>query len=278
MKHNAPSSTSQTVERALGILKCFSDSQPRMRVSELAAASGLPQSTVSRLMKTLENVGFVELLDSGMYQLGLETIPLAGIALNQIPLRNEAMVELSNTAAELGLAANLAILRNDGLFYLGSAEGPKAPKHFTMIGRRGPLHCTGMGKVLLAWLDVSTREDILQRIAFTKFTPHTIDDKEQLNRELDEARQRGYAVEREELAFGRACIAAPIFGAAGRVIAATSISGPLRALGLDEREGELAQHILELADRISIRMGKVTVTAMAMPAQHAHRPPEPDLH
>jgi DNA-binding IclR family transcriptional regulator len=223
-------------------------------------------------------VGFVELLDSGLYQLGLETIPLAGIALNQIPLRNEGTVELSNTAAELGLAANLAILRNDGLFYLGSAEGPKAPKHFTMIGRRGPLHCTGMGKVLLAWLDPAERDAILDRIEYTRFTPHTIDNRNTLEQELTLARQRGYAFEREELAFGRACIAAPIFGAAGRVIAATSISGPLRALALDEREGELAQHILELADRISTRMGRVAVSAMAMPHQSSPPPSGSDTH
>src|SRR5690606_3926355 len=147
---------------------------------DVAAASGLPQSTVSRLMKTLESVGFVELLDSGMYQLGLETIPLAGIALNQIPLRNEAMVELSNTASELGLAANLAILRNDALFYLGSVEGPKAPKHFTMIGRRGPLHCTGMGKVLLAWLDAPSRDALIGRLVLTPYTPKTIVTREAL--------------------------------------------------------------------------------------------------
>jgi DNA-binding IclR family transcriptional regulator len=264
MNANTANLTSQTVERALGILMCFSDSQPQQRVSELAGASGLPQSTVSRLMKTLEALGFVEQHDSGMYQLGPEVIRLAGVALNQIPLRNEAMVELSNTAAEIGLAANLAVLRKDALFYLGSAEGPKAPKHFTMIGRRGPLHCTGMGKVLLAWLDVGSRAEILDRIEYTRYTPHTIDNKSDLMQELEEARQRGYAIEREELAFGRACIAAPIYDAAGRVIAATSISGPLRALDLDTNERDLAQRILELADRISQRMGKVSVTSAAM--------------
>lgn len=246
------------------MLKCFSDAQPQLRISELSAASGLPQSTVSRLMKTLESLNFVQQVDGGMYQLGLEVVRLAGVALNQIPLRNEAMVELSSTAAELGLAANLAILKDNALFYLGSAEGPRAPKHFIMIGRRGPLHCTGMGKVLLAWLEPEVQSSFLDTIEFTRFTPHTIGTREGLASSLEEVRRRGYATEVEELAFGRACIAAPIYDAAGRVIAATSISGPLRALDLRNNESEMAQQILELADRISLRMGKVVTTSAAM--------------
>jgi DNA-binding IclR family transcriptional regulator len=210
----------------------------------------------------MESLGFVERdPKTGLYQLGLEMVTLAGVALNQIELRSEAMVELSSVAAELGLGANLAILRNDGLFYLASVEGPKAPKRYTMIGKRGPLHCTGMGKVLLAHLSETERNAILRRIAYPQFTPHTAGTAEALEPMLSSVLTRGYAVEREELAFGRACVAAPIRNATGAVVAATSISGPLRVMDLDHREADLASRVIELGDQISYKLGYITVPA-----------------
>ncbi|MGH2533154.1 MAG: IclR family transcriptional regulator [Thermomicrobiales bacterium] len=259
-------SLTQSVERALSILTCFSDAQPRLRVADLVDQLGLSQSTVSRLLKTMESLGFVERDPrTGLYQLGLEMVTLAGVALNQVDLRGEAIGELSTVAAELGLAANLSILRHDALFYLGSVEGPMAPKRHTMIGKRGPLHCTGMGKVLLAHLPETEREAILRRIPYPQFTPHTAGSAADLHPMLDGVLRRGYALEREELAFGRACVAAPIRDATGAVIAATSISGPLRGLDLDRREAELAARVVEMADRISQRLGFVGVSVSVLP-------------
>lgn len=257
--HDPAGSATQSVERALSILTCFSDAQPRLRVADLVDQLRLSQSTVSRLLKTMESLGFVERdPKTGLYQLGLEMVTLAGVALNQVELRSEAMVELSAVAAELGLGANLAILRNDALFYLASVEGPKAPKRYTMIGKRGPLHCTGMGKVLLAHLPEHAREAILERISYPRFTPYTAGDSEELGPMLGSVLTRGYALEREELAFGRACVAAPIRNAAGSVVAATSISGPLRVMDLDHREGELGARVIELGDQISYKLGYIT--------------------
>jgi DNA-binding IclR family transcriptional regulator len=260
--HDPAGSATQSVERALSILTCFSDAQPRLRVADLVEQLGLSQSTVSRLLKTMELLGFIERdPKTGLYQLGLEMVTLAGVALNQVELRSEAMVELSSVAAELGLGANLAILRNDALFYLASVEGPKAPKRFTMIGKRGPLHCTGMGKVLLAHLPTADREALLGRIAYPQFTPYTAGSAEELGSMLTSVLTHGYAREREELAFGRACVAAPIRNATGAVVAATSISGPLRVMDLDRREAELAARVIELGDQISYKLGYITVPA-----------------
>ncbi|MGH2559742.1 MAG: IclR family transcriptional regulator [Thermomicrobiales bacterium] len=259
-------SLTQSVERALSILTCFSDAQPRLRVADLVEQLGLSQSTVSRLLKTMESLGFVERdPQTGLYQLGLEMVTLAGVALNQVDLRGEAMGELSAVAAELGLAANLAILRRDGLFYIASVEGPMAPKRHTMIGKRGPLHSTGMGKVLLAHLPATEREPMLRRLPYPQFTPHTAGDADDLRPMLESVLSRGYATEREELAFGRACVAAPIRDATGAVVAATSISGPLRVLDLDRREAELAGRVVEMADRISQRLGYVGVSVSVLP-------------
>ncbi|HEY3058880.1 MAG TPA: IclR family transcriptional regulator [Chloroflexota bacterium] len=250
----------QSVERALSILTCFTDSQPRLRVSDIARLQGLSQSTVSRLLGTMESLGFVERdPQTGLYQLGLELVTLAGVALNQIEVRRQAMAELSSVAAETGLAANLAILRDDAIFYLATVEGPRAPKLFTMIGKRNPLHCTGMGKALLAHLPEDERSAILARLEYPHYTPATASSADELRPMLQRVLERGYATEREELAFGRACVAAAIRDASGLVVAATSISGPLSALDLERREGELANRVIEMADHISHKLGFITI-------------------
>lgn len=248
----------QSVGRALTILNCFTDEDPQLRVADIAEQIRLPQSTVSRLLRTMESLGFVERNQvTGLYRPGLQLVSLAGIVLNQIPLRSEGIVELSAVAAETGLAANLAILRNDTLFYLAAVEGPKAPKQFTMMGKQGPLHCTGMGKILLAHLPDEEREAVLDRISYDQFTSRTVTSSKQLCPMLIEAVRNGYSTEREELALARACVASPIRDSRGNVIAATSISGPLRAMDLERREPELASRVIEMADRISRRLGYV---------------------
>lgn len=264
-------SQAQSVERAFAVLASFTDERPRWRVTDLAERLGLPQSTVSRLLSTMEQIGFVQQdQQTGFYSLGLAVVTLAGVALNQLPVQREAMLELSAAAAELGLAANLAIPRGDEIFYLVTKEGPKAPKHFTMIGKRNPLHCTAMGKVLLAHLPETAREAVLARIPYPRFTANTLASADELRPVLETIVARGYASEREELALGRACLAAPVRDASGAVVAAVSISGPLSVLDLDQREASLAGHVIEMADRISSKLGYVTVP-MAMMASGSTR-------
>jgi DNA-binding IclR family transcriptional regulator len=251
----------QSVERALSILTCFSDSEPQWRIADMARRLGLAQSTVSRLITTMEGLGFIERdALTGMVRPGLQLVSLAGVALNQIEVQRQAQAELSAVASELGLAANLAILRDDEIFYLTTVEGPKAPKLFTMIGKRNPVHCTAIGKVLVAHLPELEREGLLQRIAYPVFTPYTASSPDQFRGMLDHVRHYGFATEREELAIGRACIAAPIRDASGTVIAAASISGPLSALALGEREPDLVARVIEMTDRISRQLGWLTIS------------------
>ncbi len=258
---DSSSGLTQSVERALSLLTCFTDAQPALRVADLVHRLEMSQSTVSRLLATLETLGFVERdARTGLYRLGLELVTLAGVALNQSEVRRQAVGELSAVAAELGLAANLAILRDDAVFYLASAEGPKAVRQYTLIGKRNPLHCTAMGKVLVAHLPEADREALLARLTYRRLTPYSAQSADELRPMLDAVHERGYAVEREEAAFGRGCIGAAVRDAAGAVVAATSITGPMRVLDLDRREAELGARVLEMADRISHNLGYITIS------------------
>lgn len=262
----------QTVEKTAAILMAFTAAQPRLRVSEVARLCRLGQSTASRLLSTLEGAGFVERdLQSGLYELGPEILTLAGIALNASPISRASRQVAQDLAASTRLGANVAIRRGDGILYLLNFEGRDAPRSLTHIGRRNPLYATALGKSLLAGLSDEAVEALLAATPLSAFTLNTITEVDPLIAHIRQVRERGYSTEREELALGRGCVAAPIRDQSGAVVAAISISGPLSALRLDQREVELARLVIESADYISASLGHHATArelmAVAIPRQ-----------
>ena len=251
----------QSVTRALAILLCFSEEEPLLRGSDIAKKLDLTPSNVSRLLSTMESIGFVEKDHfSGCYRLGPEIISLSGIALNNYEIRKQALPELHKLEQELQLGANLAILYKGKMFYLAHVDSHKSPRMYTMVGYRNPLHCTGIGKVLLAHLEKDKFDSIIKQEDLYPLTQNTITNKEDLLKELENVKNQGYAIEKEELALGRACIAAPVRGRTGEVIGGISISGSLSDMNLEEREQELARKLIETTDLVSLKMGYITVS------------------
>ena len=258
LESSAPNLT-QSVTRALGILSCFSDEQPELRVIDFAKQLNLTQSNVSRLLTTMVSLGYVEKDEfSGFYRLGHQIITLGGIALNNSEIRKQALSELHDLERRLGLGANLAILQSQQMFYLAHVDSHKSPRMYTLLGRSNPLYNTGIGKVLLAHVAPEDASQLLNRIELASYTDKTITNRDVLLAELEKIRNRGYATEIEELALGRACIAAPIRGRGGKVIAGISLSGPLSDIRIHEREQELSSILIEVADRISVKLGFIS--------------------
>ncbi|GGF41801.1 IclR family transcriptional regulator [Subtercola lobariae] len=251
-----PAGGTQTVERAISLLTCFTEELGTLRVSELCTMTGLGQSTVSRMMSSLDRLGFV-LQDqrTGLYRLGPAAISLGTIALNGSPIFRAARQVAQNLAHATGLGVNVAQLSDLSLYYLCNFEGANAPKSFSMAGRSGPLHATGMGKALLSGMSAE-RVDEYFSAPPVAFTPHTIVHREAMETALDQIRSKGYSTEIEELAFGRACIAAPIRNRTGECVAALSASGPLSVIDLDGTgHQELALQVIEAADEVSVSLG-----------------------
>lgn len=262
----------QSVSRALAILNCFTDETPELRVTDISSRMGLTSSLVSRLLQTLEADRLVEQdTETGYYYLGPAIITLAGVTLNNNRLRIEALNEMQAVSNALELGVNLAVLDQGAIFYLAHIDGPRAPRSYTLIGRRNPLHATGMGKVLLANLPEDLRDECIDRLVLHAYTARTITSRDELVAELDQVAVQGWALEMEELALGRACVASSIRDKSGTVIAALSISGPLSALKWEERQSELINEAIEVADRISIRLGYVTAPRLS---QGEWRPPK----
>lgn len=260
-----------SADKALAILELFSEERPWLRVGDVAPRLGVSDSTASRLLARLEARGFVERhAETGLFALGPRILTLAGVAMNHSDLRRAGLEEMHRIVHTLGLGANLAVLRDGGVFYLGNLDGRQAPRYYTLLGRRYPLHATALGKVLVAWRDPDDALALVQSSvgarrnsaggapgALQRYTQSTIVEIDALREHLALVRARGYATEVEELAMGRACVAAPIRGRSGAVIAGLSISGAVRIMNLEEREPELSAAAVDAAMRVSERLGFV---------------------
>ncbi|MFG3257227.1 IclR family transcriptional regulator [Streptomyces sp. NPDC048172] len=248
----------QSVERAAAVLRALRRGRPAQRVSDLAGATGLSFSTASRILATLEAAGLVQRAPDGQcYELGGEVLSLAGAALNHHPVHREARPVAQRLAWELGLGANLAVRRGGELFYLHHVEGGLAPRPYTLLGQRNPLHATAMGKCLALGMTPEESARHLGPGPYRACTAHTLTDAAAWRAELARVAERGWAGEVEELALGRACVAAPVRDRTGTVVAALSVSGTLSAMALHEREATLGRRVVEAADAVSLALGHV---------------------
>lgn len=253
--------TSQSIERAGLILACFSETTPQLTLADLAARLDLSPSTVYRYVATLQAAGLLERDGRrGGYRVGLRVIELAGIALNQIEARKQALDEMDRLRDAVDLLVNLAVLFEGDVLHVAHSAPRHVPRLFTALGRRAVAHCTALGKVLLAhrpWEEVTRR---IEQYGWRPYTERSIRTYDRLRRELAAVRERGYAVDIEERRAGVACIAAPIRNHAGEVVAALSVSGTTEKLHPAAREAILPA-VREAADRISFRLGYAATAA-----------------
>lgn len=263
--------SNQSVDRAISVLLTFSTGRPQLRMSDVCEITGLGTSTASRMLSTLATVGFVDRDPvSGLYQLGPRLVTLGGVALNQSPIYREARQTALDLAGDLGLGVNVAVRQQASVFYLLNFGGRLSPRSFTMAGQQNPLHATGLGKCLLANLSSEERRELLPAPEMHAFTSRTITTHDVMDAEMERLAERGYVIEFEELALGRACVAAPIRDRSSTIVAAMSISGPLSAIDLEGREEELARRIVETTDLISTKLGYVVSRDPRLHAVTAH--------
>ncbi len=247
----------QAIRRAISLLKSFSDNQPEWHLNDLADANGLNRTTAYRLMNTLENEGLViRHRDSRLYSLGPELIALGGCAMRSYDLRTLTRPYLQELAKTTGEAATLEVLAGRYGIVIDETSGQHLVGVSQDVGARLPLHATSTGKVLLAYAEPEKVSAVLSS-PFAKLTPHTVDSPDLLQAQIQQIRQRGYAVTVNELEIGFVAIAAPIFDHDNRVIAAVSIGGPSARL-TPSRVEEAIDIVVQAAKDISRRLGHRT--------------------
>lgn len=245
----------KSVSRALDIITLVSMKKEGLGVTEIANQMDINKSSVYRILTTLAQYGYIEQdADSGRYRLGYTFLDISSKLLDSIDIRTEAKPYLHELGKVTDEVIHLVVYDHDEVVYIEKFEGTETLRMHSKVGRRAPMHCTGVGKAILAYLPTSTTEEIIQRKGLPVHTNYTITDRAKFLSELEAVKQRGYALDLQENEVGINCIAVPIFDHAGNAVAALSISGPTIRM-TDERMEELKPHVLETGLNISRRLG-----------------------
>jgi DNA-binding IclR family transcriptional regulator len=245
----------QSVVRSFELLEAVAAADEAGLV-ELANRTGLQPSTTHRLLATLIECGYVvQDAQTSRYRLSLKVVELAGGPEHRTErLRTAVRPHLLAIRDATNETTNLCVLDRHTVVYVDQAESAHAVRMLTEIGRRVPAHACGAGKVMLAHQLPAMVASLMAREPFEPLTPHTLTTAAQLQIELERAHAHGYALDREEYEEGVACVAAPIFGPAGEVLAAVSVSGPTARL-LRGDLGDLAELVLSHVQAISHELG-----------------------
>ena len=243
------------LRRGLSILDTFSGHTGDLGVNEIARHAGMHKSTVSRLCATLENAGYLERDPAtNRFRLGARIHQLAGSSSPTADLRDVArpvMLELVETSRE---TATLGVRDGSQIVTIDVVDGLNYMRMATRVGQRTQVHASAVAKAILAYLPPDEVDELLRDWPMSALTPNTITDSAVLRERLSEVRERGYALDMEELEVGLRCVAAPIHDAFGRVVAGLSISGPRHRM-TDEAVRSFGPLVRKAADTVSARLG-----------------------
>jgi len=251
---------SQSLERGLGILAAFTPTQPSLGVSELAREVGLSRSTTHRYMSTLTRLGYLQQdAASRRYRLGPRVLDLGFSAINSMELRVISSPYLQRLSDETGFTVNMAILDGTDILYVERCRSSRAGQREIdlnlHVGSRLPAYCTSMGKVLLAYLAPKRRAALLDGLPLGKRGPNTLTSRKALEAELAAIRQRGLALNNEELAYGLRSIAAPVRGPGGDVVAAINLAVHSSMVSMRDLVARLGASLQRTAAEISNQVG-----------------------
>ena len=264
MRDAAPQGTYkvQALDRAFAVLDLLGESDTPLGLAQVAASLQLHKSTAHRFLMVLERHRMVERTGNGKFRLGLRLFDFGNRAIEQYDLRDRAQPHLRRLVAETEETAHLALLEAARVIYIDKIEPTRSVRMITRIGASNPVHCTSVGKAILAFLPPERAAEVLRRVRFERLTPRTISNMEALRAELEKTRRRGYAVDDEELEEGLRCIAVPVLDAQRLPVAAVSVSGPSFRVTA-QKLPSIANHLVHCVRGISADMGYVPASRAA---------------
>ena len=247
----------RALDRGLSILETLSQQAGGLTLAQVSRQTKLPPATAYRLLETLRTRGFIAYQpERGIYSVGIRAFQVGGSFLTDLPLHELARPPMQALCEEINENINLAIRDGNEVVYIAQLQGTHSLRMFTQVGARAPLHCTGVGKVLMAAMSDVQITDLLGPGPYQKFTEKTLVSRRSLIQAVRQVREQGYTVDDEERQAGVFCVTAPVRDHHGEIAAAVSISAPLQRMAGKTRKQRLVQ-VLELAGTISQRLGFV---------------------
>jgi len=252
--YESPTMT-HSLQRAISILDCFTADKPELGVREIARLTSLSPSTAGRLMAALKDLNVLNQNPATRgYSLGGKVLAWAGVYSASLDVRTVALPFMQELLGATQETVSLYVVEGGERLCVERLESARAIHFSARVGRRLPITAGAAGKVLLAFMAPSRREEILSRVDWTPFTGNTVTDPIAFRAELDTIRQRGYAVSMGEWQSDAAGVAAPILGAGSEIQAALTVSGPIQRY-TPEVIDDFAARILKASRSISSQMG-----------------------
>ena len=241
----------QSLARADTILSAVMNNREAMPLSKLTETLGLNKTTVFNLAESLVVLGFLmRTVNPKGYKLGLRCLELGRQVSKNLPILELSRPVLHELCKSTEETVNLAMPYFQEVFLAEALQSQHGVRATTYAGARSNYHSTACGKVLLAFFPDERREWILNNIELTNLTQFTITDRVELEQQLEDIRDKGFATEEQENELGASCVAAPIFGPFEEVIASISVAGVVHRMSL-ERVSEISSELTQRCAQLS---------------------------
>jgi IclR family acetate operon transcriptional repressor len=242
-------------QKTLGVLDALApDARGANRLGDIAVRAGLPRSTVHRILQRLVEHGYARAEGDGRYVAGARVLALAGGVLRQLD-RGYLTPVLQALCDDVGHTVHFALLTGHEATYIEKLEVPGASyQMMSRVGMRIPLHCTSIGKAILAALPIAERHALLGRAELVARTPRTLVTPADLDRELERVGERGFAVDDEENERNIRCVGAAVHDGGDRPIGAVSVSALTLDLTIDDVPA-VGRRVMAAADQLSQTLG-----------------------
>jgi len=239
-----------SVLKALDILELL-DEKSELGITQIARFLDMEKSTVYRLVNSLRIRGYIQQNpDNQKYSNGFKLFEMGNNVVKHMGLRKQAYPFLKELSEKSGEAVDLAVRDGKYVVYLDKIDSQSTIKVDLVVGKKMPMYCTGLGKVLLAFLPEAEAENLLRDEVFERFTPRTHENLHSLMEELVDVRRLGFAWDREEYVKGLICVAAPVFGLGDKVVAAMSVALPKYYVS-EEEQKKAKDCVVEVARKLT---------------------------
>jgi DNA-binding IclR family transcriptional regulator len=242
------------VGKALGLLVLLGDEPRGASAAELSRKAELPFSTTYRLLGSLTRDGFVDYEPEGRrYHLGLRIFQLGQRVSNHHGFAGAALPVLRRVTEQTGEATILSVRDGHHHLTVNKVDGPKTFRVTSDPGHLGALHTTSVGKALVAFAEDSEREKLMEELELEPLTEFSITDRDAFRAEIEQVRNRGYAVMDQENELGMRAVAVPVFNSQGHAFASLATAVPVFRLSVEE----LVAHVpllQEAAAELSARL------------------------
>ncbi len=246
----------KSLRKAFAILEEL-DRSGDLSLAEVSDHLAMDKGTAYRLLGTMKEAGYVvQNKETKRYSNSLKLFAMGNRVAEATGFREVAQPYIDALAEKSGETANFGVRTGNAIVYLAKRESKETIRAGLEIGRSIPLYCTGMGKVLLAFLPEEELAKVLSGLRFRKYTESTVSSKEDLRAQLPAIREKGYCRDDKEFVEELICFAAPVFDYHGYPIAAVSISIPAYRYDPETTEEKLSKLVIETANAISRQIGR----------------------